>query len=217
MVDRVLLQLVCLTRLISPAQDTGGDLAQKILENAVISVTAGKLLHCPLEFLDLALRGLVIELAADRMQEVYASKCAGDDWIDRMSYFTQLDLSAASDVGEDIPFAEFSQRELDIIGMGSVVLQTVACSSQQTQRFVEVFLVFAPCILTTKLNRPTKKFPHQASRRVNTYPLGGNVVLESGLGVDGQFATLIDRTTESLIVSSSIFVIRVVFRIAVVC
>ena len=97
--------------------------------------------------------------------------------------------------------------------MRGVVLQAVQTGTQQAKCLVKIVITSRARITTAHLNRTTKDTANKLGGSINSLVLGGNVALQPGAGVDGEFLTLIDGTTKTTVVASSIITFRISFRV----
>lgn len=152
MIGGILFQFVRFSRFIFPAKDSIGNLVEEILKDAAVLSPILILLQSAFKFLDLALSCFVIKFTTDRVEEINTTEGTCDNGKDWMASLTELDFSAATDVGEHITFTHFDQGQFDIIGVSSIVLKTMRRSSQESKGLIEIFLVLVSGVTTTKFN-----------------------------------------------------------------
>lgn len=95
------------------------------------------LLHYSLQFADLRLCSLVIQLSHDRVEKVYTTESACDYGIDWVTSTRKVHLGSSPDVREDVVLPEFDQSKLGVIGMCRIVFQAVTASTLRL--LVELF------------------------------------------------------------------------------
>jgi hypothetical protein len=72
-------------------------------------------LYNTLQLLNLALGYFVGDFATQTVDEVNPSKSSGDNGVDGIASTSDLNLSAASNVGKDIALPQFNQSKLNVI------------------------------------------------------------------------------------------------------
>lgn len=53
----------------------------------------------------------------DGMEKVYTAKCSGDDWIDFVIRALKSHASVTPNMGEDVTFTYFDQRQLTVVAV----------------------------------------------------------------------------------------------------
>ena len=147
------------------------------------------------------------------MEEVDTTESSSDKREDGVTGTTNLHLSAAADVREDITLAHLDQSKLRVVAVCREILQAVASCTKQTQRLEEVLVILGVLVLASQVDGLSEKVPDKSGRGCNANIFRGDVVLHAIALINGQLPPLVDRTTKSPVVLSSIDVVGVVFRV----
>ncbi|KAG7147775.1 hypothetical protein HYQ46_003363 [Verticillium longisporum] len=151
--------------------------------------------------------------ARDRVKKVDTTEGAGDERKDFIASTLKSDTGIATNVGEDVALALLNQGKLDVVAVGEKVFEAVKPGSQKTQSLKEILLPLVAAVFATELDAVAQKVAKKLGRSHNASPLIRNVVLHASLGVDGKLDALINGTTKSTVISSSILVIGIVLGV----
>jgi hypothetical protein len=147
------------------------------------------------------------------MEEVDTTKGTGHDGIDLVASTVDTNLSSTTDVREDVALAEFDESEFGVVGMGRVVLETVAGGTEEAQGLVELLLISASVERSAEIDAAAEEVADQLGRRGDASVFRGNVVLQAGSLVDAQLPLFVNRGTESAVVLTGVFIVGVVLGV----
>lgn len=189
----VALQLINLAGLILAAEEARRKSLEEFLEQTGVLVL--RTIDDALQLLNFGLSGLVIQFAHDGMEEVDTTKGTSHNRIDLVASALNTDLGVATDMREDIALAQLDKSEFGVVGMGRVVLETMACGAEKAQGLVELLLVSASVEGSTEIDAAAEQVAHQLGRRGNAKVFRGNVILQAGSLVDAQFSLFVNWGT----------------------
>lgn len=89
----------------------------------------------------------------------------------------------------------------------------MTASTKEPQSLVQIGLVSILVVAAGELDGTTEKLANEPRRGFNARVLVGNVVLQAGALINGEFDTLIDWTTKTLVILAGIQVIGVVLGV----
>ena len=115
-------------RVITAAENAGGDLVKDVLEQRrviVLCVADGTF-----ELFKLRLRSFIAEFTHHTVEEVDTTEGTGHDGEDRVASTTKLHLGAATNVREDIALTHLNQSKFGVVAVRGEILEAVAASTK---------------------------------------------------------------------------------------
>lgn len=195
----------------STAKDAWGNLLEDVLEQRSIRVLS--MTDSAFKLLELRLCSLVAELAHHRVEEVDATESSSDNGEDGVTGTTNLHLSAAADMREDITLAHFDQSKLCVVAVRREIFQAVTSCTKQTQCLEEVFVILGVLVPSSQVDGFAKEIPDESRGGCDAEIFGSNVIFHAITFVNGELPPLVDRTAESPVVLPGIDVVGVVFGV----
>jgi hypothetical protein len=98
------------------------------------------------------------------VKEVDATESSSDNREHRVTNATDLHLSAASDVWEDITLAHLDQSKLCVVAVCREIFQTVTSCTKQTQCLEEIFVVFGLLVPPSQIDGFSEEIPNEPRR-----------------------------------------------------
>lgn len=207
----VALQLINLAGLILAAEKAGGKSLEELFEETGVLVL--RTIDDAFQLLNLGLSGLVIQFAHDGMEEVDTTKGTCHDRIDLVTSTLNTDLGITTDMREDVALAHLDESEFGVVGVGTVVFETMASGAEEAQGLVELLLVSAPVERSAEIDAAAEEVADQLGRRGNAQIFRGDVVLQAGSLVDAQFSLFVNWSTQSTIILAGVFVVGIVLGV----